>query len=72
MSDLVSHDSYGLGCVIQVEAAAVTVDLRSQRRLLAALETFTEALAHQGSPVPYRLHGELAMYRAMFDIRRTR
>ena len=29
MSDLVSHDSYGLGRVIQVEAAAVTVDFGS-------------------------------------------
>ncbi len=43
-----------------------------QRRLLAALESFTEALDHQGSPVPYQLHSELAMYRAMFNIRRTR
>ena len=30
ISDLVSHDSYGVGRVIQVEAAAVTVDFRSQ------------------------------------------
>ncbi len=30
MDDLVSHDSYGMGRVIQVEAAAVTVDFRSQ------------------------------------------
>jgi hypothetical protein len=30
INDLVSHDSYGLGRVIQVEAAAVTVDFRSQ------------------------------------------
>ena len=29
LSDLVSHDAYGLGRVIQVEAAAVTVDFRS-------------------------------------------
>ncbi len=29
LSDLVSHDSYGLGRVIQVEAAAVTVDFSS-------------------------------------------
>ena len=29
LSDLVSHDSYGLGRVIQVEAAAVTVDFGS-------------------------------------------
>ena len=27
---MVSHDSYGMGRVIQVEAAAVTVDFRSQ------------------------------------------
>jgi hypothetical protein len=30
LDDLVSHDSYGLGRVIQVEGAAVTVDFRSQ------------------------------------------
>lgn len=31
LNDLVSHDSHGLGRVIQVEAAAVTVDFRSRR-----------------------------------------
>jgi hypothetical protein len=30
LNDLVSHDSYGMGRVIQLEAAAVTVDFRSQ------------------------------------------
>jgi hypothetical protein len=30
INDLVSHDSYGMGRVIQVEASAVTVDFRSQ------------------------------------------
>ena len=30
LNDRVSHDSYGLGRVIQVEAAAVTVDFGSQ------------------------------------------
>ena len=30
VDDLVSHDSYGLGRVIQVEPAAVTVDFRSR------------------------------------------
>ena len=30
VDDLVSHDSYGMGRVIQLEAAAVTVDFRSQ------------------------------------------
>lgn len=30
VDDLVSHDSYGMGRVIQVEVAAVTVDFRSQ------------------------------------------
>ena len=30
LNDLVSHDSYGMGRVIQKEAAAVTVDFRSQ------------------------------------------
>jgi hypothetical protein len=30
LDDLVSHDSYGMGRVIQVETAAVTVDFRTQ------------------------------------------
>jgi predicted 2-oxoglutarate/Fe(II)-dependent dioxygenase YbiX len=30
LNDLVSHDSYGMGRVIDVEAAAVTVDFRSR------------------------------------------
>jgi hypothetical protein len=30
LNDLVSHDSYGVGRVIELEAAAVTVDFRSQ------------------------------------------
>ena len=30
LDDLVSHDSYGVGRVIQTEAAAVTVDFRRQ------------------------------------------
>jgi hypothetical protein len=30
LNQLVSHDSYGMGRVIQVEVAAVTVDFRSQ------------------------------------------
>lgn len=30
VDDLVSHDSYGMGRVIHVEAAAVTVDFRPQ------------------------------------------
>ena len=30
LDDLVSHDSYGLGPVIRVEAGAVIVDFRSQ------------------------------------------
>jgi hypothetical protein len=30
LNDLVSHDSYGMGRVIKVEGAAVTVDFRSQ------------------------------------------
>lgn len=30
LNDLVSHDSYGMGRVINVEAAAVTVDFRPQ------------------------------------------
>jgi hypothetical protein len=31
INDLVSHDSYGMGRVIQVEPTAVTVDFRPQR-----------------------------------------
>jgi len=31
INDLVSHDSYGMGRVIQVEATAVTVDFRPRR-----------------------------------------
>jgi hypothetical protein len=34
--DLVSHDSYGMGRVIQVEAAAVTVDFRSRTVRIAS------------------------------------
>lgn len=30
VDDMVNHDSYGMGRVISVEAAAVTVDFRSQ------------------------------------------
>lgn len=30
LNDLVSHDSYGMGRVIKLEAAAVTVDFRSR------------------------------------------
>jgi hypothetical protein len=30
LNDLVSHDSYGMGRVIQLEVAAVTVDFRPQ------------------------------------------
>jgi hypothetical protein len=30
MGDMVCHDTYGMGRVIQVEAAAVTVDFRNQ------------------------------------------
>jgi hypothetical protein len=30
LNDLVSHDIYGMGRVIQTEAAAVTVDFRPQ------------------------------------------
>ena len=31
LDDLVSHDSYGMGRVVHVEAAAVTVDFRPER-----------------------------------------
>ena len=31
LDELVSHDSYGMGRVVHVEAAAVTVDFRSQK-----------------------------------------
>jgi hypothetical protein len=36
VDDLVSHDSYGMGRVIQVEAAAVTVDFRSHTRRITS------------------------------------
>lgn len=42
-----------------------------QRRLLFALESYTAALTGVGYPIPHRLHNELAMYRAMFEIRRS-
>jgi len=43
----------------------------AQRSLLAALEQYAAALTRHGRPVPYRLRDELAMYRAMFNIRRS-
>jgi len=43
-----------------------------QRRLLAALEGHAVALTSHGHPMPYRMHSELAMYRAMFDPPRPR
>ena len=36
LNDLVSHDSYGMGRVINVEAAAVTVDFRSHTVRIAS------------------------------------
>ncbi|HEY3529545.1 MAG TPA: hypothetical protein VGK78_10365 [Nocardioides sp.] len=36
LNDLVSHDSYGMGRVINVEPAAVTVDFRSQTVRIAS------------------------------------
>ena len=45
-------------------------EVTAQQALLTALETYAAALLIRGSPVPYRLHNELAMYRAMFKIRR--
>ena len=36
VDDLVSHDSYGMGRVVQVEGAAVTVDFRSEVRRIAS------------------------------------
>jgi len=47
-----------------------TVAVLEQRSLMAALESYSSALTHNGSPIPYRLHNELAMYHAMFSIRR--
>ncbi|QBX56752.1 hypothetical protein EXE58_15660 [Nocardioides seonyuensis] len=43
-----------------------------QRVLLEALEQYAAALSRQGSPMPYRMRDELAMYRAMFSTRRQR
>jgi hypothetical protein len=53
-------------------APGVPAAAAEQRRLLEALESYAAALTHHGRPVPYRLHSELAMYQAMFDIRRNR
>jgi hypothetical protein len=36
MDELVCHDSYGMGRVINVEAAAVTVDFRPQKVRIAS------------------------------------
>lgn len=41
-----------------------------QRLLLAALEQYAAALTHHGTPMPYRMRDEVAMYRAMFSTRR--
>jgi hypothetical protein len=49
---------------------AMRSGVTEQQALLTALETYAAALLLRGSPVPYRLHNELAMYRAMFNIRR--
>lgn len=43
-----------------------------QRVLLDALEQYAAALSSHGSPMPYRMRDELAMYRAMFSTRRQR
>ena len=37
-----------------------------QRELLTALERYAAALSVHGSPMPYRMRNEMAMYRAMF------
>ncbi|RJS47159.1 hypothetical protein D4739_13625 [Nocardioides cavernaquae] len=36
MDELVCHDSYGMGRIINVEAAAVTVDFRPQKVRIAS------------------------------------
>ncbi|QYJ04126.1 hypothetical protein KUV85_00155 [Nocardioides panacisoli] len=41
-----------------------------QRELLDALEDCADALAFHGQPISYRMHNELAMYRALFCTRR--
>ena len=38
-----------------------------QRMLLAALEGYAVVLTSYGHPMPYRMHNELAMYRAIFN-----
>lgn len=40
-----------------------------QMTLLIAMETYVSALASLGLPVPYRLHNDLDLYRAIFGIR---
>jgi hypothetical protein len=41
-----------------------------QRLLLVAIEEYAAGLAEHGSPMPYRLRDEMALYRSMFAIRR--
>ena len=36
VGDQISHDAYGLGRVVHVEAAAVTVDFRSETRRITS------------------------------------
>lgn len=43
-----------------------------QRQLLVALEGYAATLARHGHPMPYRMRSELAIYRGMFDPRRSR
>ena len=54
----------------RTQRALPGVATSEQRRLLTALEGYAAALAGHGHPMPYRMHSELAMYRAMFNPQR--
>ena len=51
----------------RAQRALPGVATSEQRHLLRALEDYADALTSHGHPMPYRMHSELAMYRAMFN-----
>jgi hypothetical protein len=56
----------------RTRAAPGTVPAAAEQRLLLeALERYVDGLAQHGQPVPYRLRDEMALYRSMFNIRRS-
>ncbi|MGH2896657.1 MAG: hypothetical protein ACRDPM_25785 [Solirubrobacteraceae bacterium] len=54
----------------RTQSALREVVTMEQRQLLVALEGYAVALSGHGHPMPYRMHSELAMYRAMFNTTR--